>query len=104
MPLSGYQTIQLAVSDSLYLIQTEGDFISGIVDSSQILVWEDGIFTIRFSGLSAYPLDIKRAQDKTYISDYRGGLREVFEDNTQSRRFLGGQRYSSKAFVSSPIG
>ena len=53
MPLSGYQTIQLAVSDSLYLIQTEGDFISGIVDSSQILVWEDGIL---LAALVAYQL------------------------------------------------
>ena len=102
MPLSGYQTLQLEASDSLYLIQTQGDFISGIVDSSQILVWEDGSFALRFSGLSAYPLDIERAQEKVFISDYRGGLREIFEDNTQIRRFLGGQRYSAKAFRIEP--
>ena len=102
MPLSGYQTVQLAASDSLYLIQTEGDFISGIVDSSQIFVWSEGSFDIRFSGVSAYPLDIQRAQDKVYISDYRGGLREISQDNTQIRRFLGGQRYSSKAFRIEP--
>ena len=102
VPLSGYQTIQLAASDSLYLIQTEGDFISGIVDSSQIFVWSEGSFDIRLSGFSSYPLDIERSQDKVYISDYRGGLREIFEDNTQSRRFLGGQRYSAKAFRIEP--
>ena len=102
MPLSGYQTAQLAASDSLYLIQTEGDFISGIVDSSQIFVWSEGNFDIRFSGFSSYPLDIERAEDKVYISDYRGGLREIFEDNTQIRRFLGGQRYSAKAFRIEP--
>lgn len=102
MPLLGYQIVQLVASDSLYLIQTEGDFISGIVDSSQIFVWSEESFDIRFSGVSAYPLDLERAQDKTYISDYRGGLREIFEDNTQIRRFVGGQRYSDKAFRIEP--
>ena len=45
MPLMVIKEVNLLLSDSLYSIQTEGDFISGIVDSSQILVWEDGILT-----------------------------------------------------------
>ena len=102
MPLNGYEEVYLASSDSLYLVQAEGDLISGIVDSSQILVWKDAGFELRLSGISSYPMDIQQTGQNIYISDYRGGLREVFSDNTQTRRFIGGQRYSAKAFRIEP--
>ena len=47
-------------------------------------------------------MDIEQTGQNIYISDYRGGLREVFSDNTQTRRFIGGQRYSAKAFRIEP--
>ena len=55
MPLNGYEEVYLASSDSLYLVQTEGDLVSGIVDSSQILVWRT--LDLNFDS-AVYPLTL----------------------------------------------